>query len=74
MNHEVQGGNKQLAEMTTSLLPLSYGVILIFKWLAVSVGFFSTFFMRSKVATDSLVGLLQELPESTCTKNKNYFL
>jgi hypothetical protein len=43
--------------MITPLLPLSYVIILIFSWLAVSVGFFSNFFfMRSKVATDSLLG------------------
>jgi hypothetical protein len=52
--HEVQSGNRQLAGMTTPLLRLSYGVILIFSGLAGSVGFYSNFFfMRSKVATDS---------------------
>jgi uncharacterized membrane protein (DUF106 family) len=55
--HEVQSDNRQLAGMTTPLLLLSYVIILIFSWLAVSVGFFfSFFFMRSKVATDSLLG------------------
>jgi hypothetical protein len=43
--------------MTTPLLPLSYGVILIFSWLALGVEFFSNFFfMRSEVATDSSAG------------------
>jgi hypothetical protein len=70
-----QDGNRQLVGMTTLLLPLSYGVILIFSWLAVSVGFLSNFFfIRSKVATDCLMGCLQALPESTGANDKNHFL
>ncbi len=43
--------------MTIPLLLLSYVIILIFIWLAVSVGFFFRFFlMRFKEATDSLLG------------------